>query len=210
MKPAEMKGIDMTALETKFMRFGNDLQVDDQARIKGYASLFATPDQGGDLVAPGAFAASLSALAKAGRAVKMLWQHDPAQPIGVWDVIREDAKGLWVEGRLLPDVSRAREALTLIQAGALDGLSIGYRTKRSSKGADGLRHLLALDLWEVSLVTFPMLPEARLAKQDGAADTPAMTGENTCEITALNAALRNDLSQIRDSFRSATDHLRRR
>jgi HK97 family phage prohead protease len=97
----------------------------------------------------------------------MLWQHDPMQPIGVWDEVREDAKGLWVKGRLLTDVAKGREAASLIAAKAIDGLSIGYRTVKSTKGASGGRLLAELELWEVSLVTFPMLPEARVgAKGD--------------------------------------------
>ena len=97
----------------------------------------------------------------------MLWQHDPAQPIGVWDEVREDAKGLWVKGRILTDVARGREAAALIGAGAIDGLSIGYRTVKSRKDDKGGRLLSELELWEVSLVTFPMLPDARVgAKGD--------------------------------------------
>ncbi len=93
----------------------------------------------------------------------MLWQHDPAQPIGVWDELREDARGLWVKGRLLDSVARGREAAALIEAGAIDGLSIGYRTQRAAKNDAGQRVLQTLDLWEVSLVTFPMLPTARMS-----------------------------------------------
>ena len=101
--------------------------------------------------------------------VKMLWQHDPAQPIGVWDEIYEDARGLKVKGRILRDVAKGREAAALIAAGAVDGLSIGYRTKRASKNDKGQRVLTELELWEVSLVTFPMLPSARIA---GKGDDP--------------------------------------
>lgn len=98
----------------------------------------------------------------------MLWQHDPAHPIGVWDEVREDARGLFVKGRILTDVEKGREAAALIQAGAIDGLSIGYRTKRATKNDKGQRLLTELELWEVSLVTFPMLPTARVgAKGDG-------------------------------------------
>jgi len=152
-------------LETKFCRFGTaeaDGAVAQGLTIEGYASLFGAVDQGNDVVEPGAYAASLAALAAAGRQVKMLWQHDPAQPIGIWDEVREDAKGLYVKGRLLPEIARGREAAELIAAGALDGLSIGYRTKRASKDAQGRRHLTEVELWEVSLVTFPMLPQARV------------------------------------------------
>jgi hypothetical protein len=131
--------------------------------IEGYASVFNRRDQGGDVVLPGAYADSLKAMAKAGRRVKMLWQHDPAQPIGIWDEVKEDANGLWVKGRLLPDVAKGREAVALLEAGAIDGLSIGYRTVKAERDGKGQRLLSELELWEVSLVTFPMLPEARVA-----------------------------------------------
>jgi hypothetical protein len=93
----------------------------------------------------------------------MLWQHDPAQPIGIWDEVREDSKGLYVKGRLLESVEKGREAAALIAAGAIDGLSIGYRTIRATKNDKGQRLLTEVELWEVSLVTFPMLPSARVA-----------------------------------------------
>ncbi|KPA22819.1 Caudovirus prohead protease [Shimia sp. SK013] len=116
----------------------------------------------------GAYAASLEALKLAGRSVKMLWQHDPAQPIGIWDEVNEDGRGLWVKGRLLTDVVKGREAAALIEAGAIDGLSIGYRTVRATKSEKGERLLQELELWEVSLVTFPMLPSARVAAKEEA------------------------------------------
>lgn len=134
--------------------------------IEGYASLFGLTDQGGDAVMPGAFSASLARLAAKGGKVRMLWQHDPARPIGVWDEIREDAQGLWVKGRLLSEVAQAREAAVLIEAGAIDGLSIGYRTIRAERDGKDRRILAEVDLWEVSLVTFPMLPEAKVDRKD--------------------------------------------
>lgn len=155
--------------EHKFARFGEGVRIEqDGAVIAGYASLFGEVDQGGDVVAAGAYAASLKALATEGRRVKMLWQHDPALPIGVWDEVREDARGLWVKGRILESTQKGREAAALIAAGAIDGLSIGYRTRRAAKDEKGRRVLKELELWEVSLVTFPMLPSARVAaKGDG-------------------------------------------
>lgn len=156
-----MKGRVMD-LERKFCRFDAALTVKDGVEIAGYASLFGAVDQGGDVVQAGAYARSLKELEREGRQVKMLWQHDPAQPIGVWDEVREDGKGLFVKGRLLESVEKAREAAALIEAGAIDGLSIGYRTKRATKNEKGQRLLSELELWEVSLVTFPMLPNARV------------------------------------------------
>ena len=168
---------DGGAPERKFHRPEAGLAVADGQRIAGYASLFGAVDQGGDVVLPGAYAASLTALKARGGAVKMLWQHDPAQPIGVWDEVREDGRGLWVSGRLLPEVARAREAAALIAAGAVDGLSIGYRTKRAEKDGQGRRLLAEVELWEVSLVTFPMLREARVqAKAEGLDLLAMLTG----------------------------------
>ena len=154
---------DTSGLERKFARFDTDLTVTDGAQIEGYASYFGACDQGGDIVSKGAYAKSLAMLKSDKRQVKMLWQHDPAQPIGTWDDVREDEKGLYVKGRLLESVARGREAAALIAAGAIDGLSIGYRTVRASKNDKGRRLLTELELWEVSLVTFPMLPSARVA-----------------------------------------------
>jgi Escherichia/Staphylococcus phage prohead protease len=152
-----------TGLETKFARFGDAVNITDGSVIAGYASLFGQVDQGGDVVQKGAYAVSIGALAEAGQRVKMLWQHDPAQPIGVWEEVREDVRGLWVKGRLLDSTQKGREAAALIAAGAIDGLSIGYRTKKAGKTDRGQRLLTELELWEVSLVTFPMLPSARVA-----------------------------------------------
>ncbi|MDZ4393033.1 HK97 family phage prohead protease [Cypionkella sp.] len=151
------------APECKFQQPEARLVVTDGTQVEGYASLFGKRDQGGDVVQKGAYAVSLSRLTLQGRAVKMLWQHDPTQPIGVWDEVREDGVGLWVKGRILPEVDKGREAVALLAAGAIDGLSIGYRTVRAERDGKGQRLLSELELWEVSLVTFPMLPEARVS-----------------------------------------------
>ena len=129
--------------------------------FEGYASLFDTADLGRDVVAPGAFAGSLRARGPAG--VKMLWQHDAAEPIGSWLSIVEDARGLMVRGQLNLAVARAREVLALMREGAVDGLSIGFRTRKAvTERTTGLRWLHAVDLWEISIVTFPMHPGARV------------------------------------------------
>ena len=94
----------------------------------------------------------------------MLFQHNPAEPIGVWEQLKEDARGLYARGRLMLDVARAREVLALMRAGALDGLSIGFRAVSGRRDAKtGIRRLEKVDLWEISIVTFPLLPEARVA-----------------------------------------------
>ncbi len=129
--------------------------------FEGYASVFGREDLGHDIVLSGAFRATLAN--RRPNAVKMLFQHDPCEPIGVWDVLREDAKGLFVQGRLLLDVARAREIFTLMRAGALNGLSIGYRAVKSRRDRPSApRKIMEIDLWEISVVTFPMQPEARI------------------------------------------------
>ena len=147
--------------ETKFA--GAPLaKVSADGAFEGYASLFDVIDLGRDKVAPGAFRECL--LRKPVRAIKLLWQHDPAIPLGVWKDISEDARGLKVQGQLDLSVAKAREVHALMRSGAVDGLSIGFRTERSRKDAGtGVRRLEKLDLWEVSIVTFPMLPGARVA-----------------------------------------------
>jgi HK97 family phage prohead protease len=177
----------MTGLETKDYRPG--LVVTEGAAVSGYASVFGLRDQGGDVVMPGAYAASLERLRAGGGRVRMLWQHDPAQPIGLWDEVREDSRGLFVKGRLLTEVAKGREAAALLVAGAVDGLSIGYRTLRAEKLAGGGRRLLELELWEVSLVTFPMLPVARIAAK-GAVPEDGLLADLARGLEAARAALR--------------------
>ena len=128
--------------------------------FEGYASLFGEADLNGDIVQRGAFAASL--IRTGARGVRMLFQHDASEPVGVWDEIREDTRGLFVRGRILQTAPRGRAAAGLVKQGAVDGLSIGFRTRRFSPRSVEGRILLEIDLWEVSIVTFPMLPQARL------------------------------------------------
>lgn len=137
-------------------------EVEADGSFFGYASLFGETDLNRDLVLPGAFLKSIGKRGASG--IRMLFQHDPATPIGVWREIREDARGLLVSGRLMTEVAKAREVLALMRAGAIDGLSIGFRTVRGRTDAkSGIRSLLEIDLWEVSVVTFPMLPAARVS-----------------------------------------------
>ncbi len=136
--------------------------VDADGVFEGYASLFGVADLGKDVVMPGAFADSLR---KRGvPEVRLLWQHDPAQPIGRWLHIEEDRRGLRVRGKLNLAVERARDIHALMREGAVDGLSIGFRVERArAERPTGLRRLEKLDLWEISVVTFPMLPAARVS-----------------------------------------------
>lgn len=126
---------------------------DDDGIIEGYASVFEVVDNGMDVIAKGAFRKSLGG----GRKVRMLWQHDMGEPIGVWDEIREDGKGLYVKGRISKEVQRGREAMALFKMGGMDSLSIGYRTIEAIPEANGrVRRLTEVELWEISAVTMPM------------------------------------------------------
>lgn len=129
----------------------------------GYASLFGRRDSQGDIVLPGAFAQSLKR--RPSSDVRLLFQHNPAEPVGTWLDMRETDRGLYVEGRLDINVQRGRELLSLLESGGLDGLSIGFRTVTARRDrANGSRLLVHVDLWEISLVTFPMLAGARVSQ----------------------------------------------
>jgi uncharacterized protein len=125
-------------------------------RFAGYAALFDKVDRGGDIVRKGAFARAVAAGPKG---VPLLWQHEPAKPIGRIDHLSEDDRGLRVIARL-SDASGGREAAALLKDGAIGGLSFGYRVREKRDGAR--RELMDVDLVEVSLVTFPMQPAARV------------------------------------------------
>jgi HK97 family phage prohead protease len=138
------------------------IPIDAEGRFAGYASVFGEVDDGGDIVMPGAFRKSLGLRGR--HRVKMLFQHDPKEPVGTWDKVAEDGFGLWVEGRLVGEVPRADALRRLIAKGAVDGLSIGFRTVKSTRDPrTGHRRLWEIDLWEISIVTFPMMDRARIA-----------------------------------------------
>lgn len=162
--------------------FGLDLKaISDEGVFEGYASTFGNRDSGGDIVEPGAFTKTLRA--RGPRGVKMLADHDPTKRIGVWEEMHEDEKGLFVKGRLLVEKSIGKEAHIDLKAGALDGLSIGYRVK--SDAYDGRRRarlLKEVDLFEISLVPFPMNEMARTTS------VKSLSGD---EIREIEAALRD-------------------
>lgn len=144
----------------------------DEVTLKGtferYASLFHRQDLGYDVVMPGAFRESLAK--RIPRDIKMLFQHDPSQPVGLWDNIYEDARGLFVRGRIMTDIARGREVLSMMRSGVIDGLSIGFKVEKAQREPHSrVRRLLKVDLWEISIVTFPMQPDARISTLKGTA-----------------------------------------
>lgn len=132
-----------------------EVKADDAGVVTGYGSVFGGVDAYGDTIEPGAFSESIKA-----KRPKMLWQHRMDKPIGVWDEVDEDSKGLRLKGRIA-DTELGREARQLIKMGAIDGLSIGYRTIADEMQGNN-RLLKEIDLWEVSFVTIPADPSARI------------------------------------------------
>lgn len=132
--------------------------IGDDGSFEGYASKFGIVDQGCDVVLAGAFTKSLQETPA--ERVRMLWQHRPDEPIGIWPSIVEDSIGLKVSGQLNLDVQRGREARSLMRMGALDGLSIGFMTIDCDYAKPGIRQLKEVSLREISVVTFPMLQAA--------------------------------------------------
>ncbi len=161
--------------ETKRARL--DLtSVEPTGTFEGYASLFHIEDLAHDVIQPGAFRDTLAKRGTGG--IRMLYQHDPGEPIGIWEHLSEDGRGLRVKGRLLLDIARSREVFALMKAGALEGLSIGFRTEKGARDPrSGVRKLTKIDLWEISVVTFPMQPGATVTavKSDPAAQELAFT-----------------------------------
>ncbi len=153
-------------MKTKHLSFPLSIKALDEnaGTFEGYGAVFGNKDSYGDVIVRGAFQNYLN-MENAASKVKMLWQHRSDQPIGVYDEIHEDENGLFVRGRLLVnDIAQAREAYALLKAGALSGLSIGYTVNQNGWriGDDGLTYLSDINLWEISVVTFPANPLANV------------------------------------------------
>lgn len=175
----------------KIKRLEVDLEIksaSDAGEIVGYGSVYGVEDKGGDIVAPGAFSKSLEALRGKGRSVPMLWQHDPGDPVGVWEEIKEDSRGLHMKGRALTDTTRGRDAVAFLKAKAISGLSIGFKTLvEDMDRKTGVRTIKEGELWEVSLVTFPMNDDARVMSVK--ADDVASMTEREIERALRDAGL---------------------
>lgn len=171
-----LKRVEPIKFERKLLK--TEIVQAEHGIVEGYASLFGVTDQAGDRVAQGAFARSLRERKTHG--VRMLYQHLANEPIGIWTLIQEDTKGLFVRGRIINGVERARDVLTLLREGAIDGLSIGYRTVAAERRSTAaIRTLTEIDLWEVSIVTFPMLDGARVTSVKARAGTKTKTQDAT-------------------------------
>jgi len=137
--------------------------VGEDGTVEGYGSIFGVRDSYDDVIAPGAYAISLAAHKAEGTMPAMLWQHDATVPIGIWTEMVEDGKGLRIKGKLALDTVKGAEAYALLKMGALNGLSIGFVSKQWTYDRDtDVRTLTEVELWEVSLVTFPANDKARI------------------------------------------------
>ena len=177
--------MDRFDIEVKF-------STDEAGLLAGYASVFdGEPDSYGDVIAKGAFTKSLAEHKAAGSTPLLLWQHDPTEPIGVWLSLREDATGLAVTGRLILETRRGQEAYALLKAGALNGLSIGFRTRASERRSGGGRILQDLELIEISLVSIPAASRARVTSVKTAqAGNHAAIGAAITRNVPMNAELK--------------------
>ena len=158
--------------------------VGSEGVFEGYGSVFGNTDSYGDVVMPGAFARSIEEKGAGG--VAMLWQHNGGEPIGVWTEVREDDRGLFMRGELNMETQRGREANALMRQGAIKGLSIGFMVRSEEHDNEaGVVRLTDVDLWEVSVVTFPANAEAQIS-----AFKSFMSGE-TPDKRTLEKALRD-------------------
>jgi len=135
----------------------------DDGTVEGYGSVFGVRDNYDDVIAKGAFVQSLKDHKAAGTMPAMLWQHSADHPIGIWTEMVEDDKGLRIKGQLAMETVKGKEAHALLKMGAINGLSIGFMSKQWAYDRETeVRTLTEIDLWEVSLVTFPANEKARV------------------------------------------------
>lgn len=182
--------------------------------LEGYGSVFSLMDRGGDMVMPGAFKKSLREWKKLKQLPQMLWSHDMSMPIGLWTSMEEDDRGLKLKGELILDVPQAMTAHALLKRQAVRGLSIGYRTRDYEiDRVTGVRKLKEIELFEVSLVAIPMLPEAQVTgvKTNAPFDAPAWEkvfrdgGLSNRDAKLATSLVRNGL---RDEVPTGKDHIR--
>lgn len=165
--------------------------ISDGGAFEGYGSVFGVKDSYDEIVAPGAFTESLTTQKSAGKMPSLLWQHRASEPIGVYTSMSEDSIGLKVSGQLALKTARGAEAYELLKMKAISGLSIGYVIRdHSDDRVTGVRTLKKVDLWEVSLVTFP------------ANDASRISGVKTIETIE---SLRDAERYLRDSGMSRTE-----
>jgi HK97 family phage prohead protease len=174
-KTMQIEWLDFGLVEVKL--------ADDGAKtgtFSGYGAIFGNVDSHGDVIQRGAFADSLKEWGARGKLPPMLLQHgggpfgggaDDMLPVGIWTSMEENSRGLKVDGRLDPiDTDQAKKIYAGLKNGGLDGLSIGFMTREAvmgTKPGEPDRTLTNIDLWEVSIVTFPSNPKSRVSNVKG-------------------------------------------
>ncbi len=153
-------------METKRFDVGFEIKaVNEDGTVEGYGSVFGVKDSYADVIQKGAFIKSIADHKQAKTMPAMLWQHDAGQPIGIWTDMIEDSNGLKLSGKLAMETVKGKEAHALLKMGAINGLSIGFMTKQSNYDEKSeIRTLTEVELWEVSLVTFPANTKARVTQ----------------------------------------------
>lgn len=192
MKFKEQKDSEITR-ETR--SFALELKANEDGSLEGYGSVFSVIDSYSDIIAKGAFIASIKEHKSSGTMPAMLWQHDSDKPIGVWTDMIEDEKGLKVKGKLALDTEKGKEAHALLKMGALNGLSIGFISREWTYDAKtDIRTLTDVDLWEVSLVTFPANKKSRITSVKSG-DLPEIKTLKDAEKTLRDAGFSHDAAR---------------
>lgn len=218
-KHLERKSHPVAAGQRETRAFALSLKaVGTDGAIEGYASVFGVRDSYDDVIAAGAFLASIKAHKAAGTMPAMLWQHMADEPIGIWTEMYEDAKGLFIKGQLCLDTARGKEAHALLKLGAINGMSIGFVSKQWAYDREtDVRTLTEIDLWENSLVTFPANEKARITNVKSATDVAAPkdaerilrdAGFSKADATALVSRVMRMGEERRDSVESTTKALK--
>jgi len=171
--------------------------------ITGHGSTFGNVDLGGDIVMPGTFKSSLAQKMPA-----MLWQHDSSQLPGVWKEVGEDQDGLSMSGELA-DTTLGRDVLVLAKMRAFTGMSIGGTITEDgfSFNKKGNRLIEEFDLWEVSLVTFPMNPQATIAAVKSIWNTPRQFEHHLKSVGCSNKLARELVHDLMGKSDARSDEL---
>ena len=181
--------VQLIAIEARHALHGDTLDFDvrfavedDAGTFSGYAAVFGEVNAHREIVKPGAFARTLADHQARGTRPPMLWSHNPNEIIGVWTRIEEDERGLAVAGKIVTETARGREVLALMKAGALTGLSIGFRPRQQEREPNGIRALIDIDLVEISPVALPSAGSARIKQVRHASDVASFV--NSCREAA--------------------------
>ena len=178
-----------------------EIETEEDGSFEGYASVFNNKDLGNDVIKAGAFSESIRG--KKAKSIKLLYQHKTDEPIGVVDSLEEDSKGLKIKGRLAMGTQKGREVYELMKMGALDSMSIGYKLSPDGYKYDDKRKkrvIKQVDLMEVSMVTFPMNPKAKITKVKLQEMDVRELERYLCEVGMSNSVAKTSASILHKSF----------